>query len=304
MENQSIRAYVPEELLRKNKEEMPCRRFREDLAIVCPSEGYQILACRGPCLHVGEQLSLFDSERSLIDRAIKEGKTAAILDDGRLLLVFTELFEKTGLLCIVFPHGSGALLAKAILTAEMEDLLLSNALFSLSASGARSDDAITVLIEEVYLFRRILRVDSETDFRLHNAHVAELAGCRVDVRALPIGVFPIDRIDFSKWTAFLLCAFLAFRGDSALDTQIQLNDASRREFSLQVSHVSEHPRKKPIEDDLFAFLRLPCFSGYHLSKTKDGFVLDTVLCRQKQELFAVHSDSWNDYFCMLFLLAE
>ena len=283
---------------------MPCRRFREDVAIVSPSDGYKILACRGPSLHTGDRLSIFESERSVIDSAIEKEKTAAILYDGRLLLVFTELFEKTGLLCISFPHGNGTVLAKSLLTAEIEDLLPSDALLAFSATGVRNDDVITELIEEIYLFRRILRVDGDTDFRLHNARIAALAGCRVDVRALPIGVFPIDRIDFSKWTAFLLCAFLAFRGDSALDTQIQLNDASRREFSLQISHVSEHSHKKPLKDDRFAFLRLPCFSGYHLAKTKEGFVLDTVLCRQKQEPFAVHSDSWNDYFCMVFLLAE
>lgn len=303
METPSIRAYVPEELLRKNKEELPCRRFCEDLAIVSPSEGYKIFAGRGLNLHTGDCLSIFETEETVIDHAIAEEKTAAILAKGRILLVFTELFKKTGLLCIALPHGKVSTLAKSLLATEVQDLICSDALLALSASGTQSDEAIVELIEEFYLFRRILRVETDTDFRLHNARIADLAGCRVDVRSLPIGAFPIDRIDFSKWTAFLLCSFLAFRGDSSLDTQIHLNNATRREFSLQVSHISEHPHKKPIEDRLFAFLRLPCFSGYHLSKTKEGFVLDTVLRRQKQEPFAVHADSWNDYFCML-LLAE
>jgi hypothetical protein len=304
MKSQNIHAYVPEEFLLRNKEELPCHRFREDLAIVSYADDCKILTCRGPSLHTGSCLAISENEKRIIDLAISTEKTAAVLADGKLLLVFTELFAKTGLLCVSFPHGNATTLAKSLLASEVQGVLCSDALLTLAASGVKCENTITELIEEFYLFRRILIANPNTEFRLHNARIAEIAGCRVDVRTLPIGVFPIDWIDFSKWTAFLLCAFLALRGDSALDTQIHLNDATRREFSLQVSHISEHPQKTPIEDERFAFLRLPCFSGYHLSKTKNGFVLDTALCRQKQEPFAVHSDSWNDYFCMLFLLAE
>ncbi len=302
MNQHQIHAYVPEELLQRNKEELPCMQFREDVAIVCPAEDNRILTARGIGLRAGDRLFISDGERATIDMAIADRKTATIVEKDRLLLVFTELFDKTGLLCVVLPHGKAATLARALRIINPQSVLCSDAVSALSASGVRDEDAILHMIEENYLFQRILNVNNAVDFRLHIAHIAELAGCRVNVRELPIGAFPIDRIDFVKWTAFLLCTFLSLRGDSAQDTKLELTDASRREFHLHMSHISEHSDKMPIENRLFAFLQLPCFSGYHFCKTKEGFVLDTALLRQGYR--SVRAPSWNDYFCMVFLLME
>ena len=280
MSPSEIRAYVPTEIYRDQKEEIACPRFYEDFAILDPLGGYSILAARGLTLKSGGQIHLPPEEIGFLEQELPRTEILAVRAEEGILLLFSALFSTTGLLPAILPHGNSAAVAYALTCMGADRIRCSPSVASGASHGQEAETVYLQLTETLSLCERVLRPDQNQDFRLHCAHIAQLSGCRANVVDLPIGHYPLHAGDYARWTAFLLCVFLSLRGDSALGSHLALEHADRRAFQIRLSHQSEHPRKTPVSNTLYHFLTRPAFSGYFLTSDRDRLVIKAKLRRK------------------------
>lgn len=299
MKLSQINAYVPEEFFLQGKDRMPCPLFQEDLALIDVQNGNRILACRGLFLKVGEKLPLSNDEQKLLSNALRELPSHSLGASPRILLrsgehaliCFTDLFFSCGLLAVLLPHTPIGLISHTLPYLLCEGDLLSPSLSGISKGNGSIEECYASLSEQIRLCEQILRPDVNADFRLHAAHVAQLAGCLASVIPLPVGAFPISEIAAKRWTAFLLGLFLLLRGDSATPTKMELAHADTHAFHLRVLHTPEAKRKIPLEIKLKEFLSRPCFSDIQLTKADGKLVLQTALTRKRSLL--LHADPYG-----------
>ena len=290
-----VNVYVPESFYMEGKEEMPCRLFREDLAVLLPSHTeYTILAARGLYLKAGNKIPISDEDSAFVESSLLNSSRCLIVHKDRPLILFGDLYRSCGLLLALLPHHDPTAVSLAlpyVLAARTELAPSAQKIACKHASAQAISECYSALSEQFAECNRIVQV--ETDFRLHVAHIAQYAGTLANVTDLPIGDFPLSPYTHGRWSLFLLCVFLALRGDSATPSQLHLKHADRREFQLRLAHKSEASRKIPVTQELFGFLDLPCFSDFKLSKTENGFILEATLPRSSAPP-ALHADPRAD----------
>lgn len=285
MSTSQIRAYVPQATYLEQKQEACCPVFHEDLAILEPEKGYRVLASRGLTLKAGYRVRIPAGELDFLERNLLHSEIIAVKSEEGILLILSTLFSSSGLLLSILPHGEATAVAYALSCMGDRKIRFSPDAI-LGASACReADEVYNHLAETLALCDRILALGPDRDFRLHCAHVAQLAGCRANVLELPVGAYPLHATDFARWTTFLLGVFLSLRGDSAKGSQIGLVEADRREFRIRLSHQSEHQRKISVAENLRPLLELSAFSGYTLSAEKDRFIIETKLQRRTVDGF-------------------
>ena len=279
MKTPHLKAYVSPTTYLEGKEESVYPRFREDLALLDPSNGYIPIAARGIVIKVEEALSIPDNERAFLEEHLPSRKTIAIDTAQGIMLVLGQLYPSCGLHLAILPHGSKGAVAYAVGCLGTRRILSSPAVSSLASREEDAEEIYQNLTELIYLCLQILEPTADPDFRLHCAHIAQLAGCRANATALPVGHFPIRSEDLQRWTAFLLCVFLTLRGDSSIGTALRLDHADTREFSMELSHESEYARKTPVSHQIYRFLSLPAFSEFRLIRSGNRFSIEARLQR-------------------------
>ena len=282
MKHTEISSYVPEALFRDGKEGSACRECHEDFAIADPAEEYRLLAARGAFLKAGAAPGIPQDEQRFLEAALSGHTRIAIRGTHGILIVCGELLPATGLLPILMPQGSPGAIARCLQALRRDGLICSPAVSCLTDAG-KPERCYTMLCEQLDFCNRILRPDRETDFRLHCAHVAGFAGCRADVTALPVGPLPLIGTDRDRWTAFLLCTFLALRGDSACGPTLQIISDCPDAVTLQLKHTLEHRKKRGSRDRRFDYLNHPCFSDFSVTATGGGWLIGATLCRTAGE---------------------
>ena len=280
MSPSEIRAYVPTETYRDQKQEAACPRFYEDLAILNPLGGYSILAARGLTLKSGCRIHLPPEEICFLEEGIVHAEMLAVCAEEGIILLFCGLFSATGLLPVMLPHGDLGAVAYALSCMGADKIRCSPAVVSCASHCQEAETVYMQLCETLSLCERVWHPDQDQDFRLHCAHIAQLSGCRANVIDLPIGHYPLHAGDHARWTAFLLCVFLSLRGDSALGSRLALDHADRQAFQIRLSHQSEHQRKTPVSNTLYQFLTLPTFSNYVLRSDGNRLVIEAKLRRK------------------------
>ena len=279
MKIRQINAYVSPDTLLDGKQESVFPIFREDLAILDPANGYTPIAARGLYLKTEKTIEIPPAELDFLQSRLPHREMIAIHTRQGVLLVFSHLYSSCGLLPAILPHGSPSAVAYALSCLGSRRIELSPAVSALSVKTNEADDIYRHLTELFFLCTQVFEPSAETDFRLHCARVAHLAGCRANVAEFPIGSFPIALADLRRWTAFLLCVFLTLRGDSSIGTALRLENADLREFSLKLSHQSEYTRRTPISDTVYRFLSIPAFAEFQFTRQKDRFAIEARLQR-------------------------
>ncbi len=196
------------------------------------------------------------------------------------MILFTDLFFACGLLVALLPHEKLGLVSHTIPYLLREGDILSPTLSKLPKGNGIVEECYAVLSEQILRCEEILSPAPDTDFRLHAAHVARLAGCLASVIPLPVGAFPLSDVTSKRWGAFLLGLFLILRGDSATPTKLELAHADTQAFHLRITHAPEAKRKIPLDAQLAEFLSRPCFSEIQLSKADGKLILQTSLSRK------------------------
>lgn len=288
MKPSHLNAYVPEAFFSEGKEQMPCPPFMEDFALLDAQNEYRILARRGLFLKVGEALPLSDEERDLLRQTLQKIPTRSercaprifLRTEEHAVILFTDLFLSCGLLVALLPHEKIGLVSHTIPYLAREGDVLSHALSDLPKGNGIVEECYAALSEQIRRCEEILSPAPDTDFRLHAAHVARLAGCLASVISLPVGSFPLSEVTAMRWSAFLLGLFLLLRGDSATPTKLELTCADTQAFHLRITHAPEAKRKIPLDRQLTEFLSRPCFSEIQLSKADGKLILLTALSRK------------------------
>ena len=277
---QSLNVYVPKSFYLEGKQETPCRRFFEDLAILHPSDGYRILAARGLFLKANNSITLEKKDQAFVQTALRKGERVLAIVRERPLILFGDAWHACGLVLALLPHEELSVVLQTLPHIPNAQTLLApsaQAFIPHSVTPLKITDFYPILTDQYLECTRILQ--GETDFRLHIAHIAQYAGTRTNVTELPIGEFALSPHTKQRWSFFLLCLFLALRGDSATPSEFELTHADKKEFHVRFSHTSEAKRKIPLAHSLFLFLSLPCFSDFHFFKTENGFLIEASLPR-------------------------
>ena len=281
MKFQQINAYVSPAAFLDGKQETVFPLFREDLAILDPSDSYAPIAARGLHLKSDTGFRISSDELDFLQSRLPHREMIAIQCEHGVLVVFRHLYASCGLLPAILPHGNPAAVAYALGCMGTRRIELSPAVSALASKTVEADDVYRHLTDLLFLCTEILDPSADLDFRLHCARVAHLAGCKANVIEFPTGSFPIALADLRRWTAFLLCVFLTLRGDSSIGTMLCLDHADLREFSLKLSHQSEYSRKTPVSYTIYRFLSRPAFAEFQLNRHKDRFTLEAKLQRSR-----------------------
>ena len=281
MKSQQINAYVSPAAFLDGKQETVFPLFREDLAILDPSDNYIPIAARGLFLKSGNKIHIPPVELEFLQSRLPHREMIAIACEHGILVVFQHLYSTCGLLPAILPHGSPASVAYALGCLGTRRIELSPTVAALASKTAETDDTYRHLTDLLFLCTEIFDPSADLDFRLHCARVAHLAGCKANVTGFPTGSFPIALADLRRWTAFLLCVFLTLRGDSSIGTALRLDHADLREFSLKLSHQSEYSRKTPVSDTIYEFLSRPAFTEFQLNRDKERFTIEAQLQRAR-----------------------
>ncbi len=280
MKTQQVKSYVPASAYLEGKQESITPRFYEDFAILDPSQKYSVIAARGLTLKSDRSTRFSPGESDFLEAGLPHHFAIAVDTEDGILLVFRHLHPYCGLLAAALPHGSKTAVAYALRCFGDKGVLLSPAVAAQAHPCSEAEEVYPHLAQFLHLCEEVLSPSHNFDFRLHCAHAAQLAGCKINVTQLPTGHYPILTGDLMRWTAFLLCLFLTLRGDSSLGTAFQLEHADRQEFSMKISHRSEYQRKTPITESVYRFLSLPVFSDFRLSRSNDQFSIQAVLRRR------------------------
>lgn len=294
MSAKQIRAFVSEYDLMRGKSELPCPRFTNDLAVIDPSSNNTVLASRGLFLKSGGAPTFPEGEAEFLRSSIPRASVSATLTRHGVLLAFGHFGQATSLIPVLLLHGNSHAHAEALLHLEGFNLSLSPAVIQHARNIGEVYDAYQQITDALSLCERIFCPSDDHDFRLHCAKTAQLAGCRINVTALPTGHYPISRSDELRWILFCICCFCALRGDSADGPSFRLEKATTQAFSPLMEHHSEYQRKKPIETTHFGFLSLPCFQDFTLKQLPNGGFTVEALLRRHKKATSLHAESACD----------
>lgn len=292
-----VNSYVPSSFFREGKEALAGRECRESFGIVDISRNDVAVAARGPLLAVGKKLGLSGRERNWMKQMLLSHRCAAVLSGSGVLLAFPDLLQVTGLMPVLLPNGSAEKIASSLrLLSEQLSVCMSPELTATATRGGASEEYCAMLTEQITSCDAILRPQEDVDFRHHCAQIARFAGCRVNVTELPVGPLSLADTDRMRWTAFLLCTFLALRGDSAAGPELQMPDR-QNDFHLRLLHTPERFGSEPLKDARFQYLKLPCFSDFLLEKNGNGWMLEVTL-RRKQYSRLHAASAAGDRICI------
>lgn len=283
MNSNQIRAFIPQAAYLEGKQEQIYPQFHEDFALLDPRQGYAAVAARGLFLKLGQAPAISPDEIAFLEENLSRRDMVAIDSESGILLALGHLYGDCGLIPVILPHHAKAATAYALECLTDPTVLLSPASAAHASRCDEAEDAYAHCAEMLGLCEQLLRPSETLDFRLLCARAAQVAGCRANVTQLPVGAYPIRQKDQACWTAFLLCVFLALRGDSAAGSELSLDHADRREFHLKLSHRSEYARKIPVSETVHQFLELPAFSDFRLIPSKGCFAIEARLRRKSSD---------------------
>lgn len=274
----SVESYVPIDTFYEGKQAVAgdalCNRF----AVLEFSCGLRVVAARGKGLSVGATLPVNPRETDFLKSALAEGRRILFLSDVGVLVLFGDMMIH-GLVPALFPIGDPATVVNAVRLIGRRDLTLSPSIQTVEEKGKReysTQEVCRKLSEGLVQCDRVFSNRKNAELRLHCAEVAALAGCRVDVRELPIEDFTVCEADQRKWTLFLLCLFLSLRGANAEGASFSMKEIGRNTLTAGMDYRSTVDSRKR-DGARFAFLDLPAFRGMELERTGEGYRVTATL---------------------------
>lgn len=253
----TLRGYLPESELLKNKQMPPMRLCREHLAVVEPAAAYRILASRGIGLPTGADFrtatKMTEEECNALAEA-KDRTTMSLLAVGaRPLLVLTDWMSELGLLLLIIPECKPTAAYTAMTALCPEATLPEKPTKRCKATEAREAHE---LLSEIFSYTDVLKQRRFDRLGITDPirRLIAFAGYRLDVETVrAISNRISDSLRSQKALAFLFCAHLALRDRMGV-LQIEGELPSCR---ISFSEAAYPPK---IADDIPPFARAACFS--------------------------------------------
>lgn len=282
MKTQNVENYVPIETFYKGKQTIAGDVFRDRFAVLEIGGGLRVVAARGEAISADETLPVSSRELAFLTAALAEGKRILFPSEVGVSVLFGDAMSH-GLVPALFPNGDPTTLVNAVRLLGREDLTLFPSLQTAEERkgkrGLSMQEVCRELSHGLAWCDRVFSVRDDAELRLHCAEIAALAGCRVDVRALPIEDFAVCESDRRRWTLFLLCLFLSLRGANAEGPAFSMREIGRQTLTAGVEYRSTDDSRKR-DGERFAFLDLPAFRGMELEKTEEGYRITATLVRR------------------------
>ncbi len=268
----SIYSYVPELSALKSKKGLASRPCHEDFLILDAMHPERILASRVGSPSKGEfDGSLFAFSREDLQFLRAQMTHHRVLMLGREdapVLLFCDLCPDATVLVALLPHLSAPALLSALNTrAPYLDLILSPALSALSPAESTDGDGVLALLDDWLYYRsRICSKSASVGTVERCLLISQFVGFSVTYNDLPQMPTELPISDRLRFSAFFLCALLAFR---TTDAHLFTNVETEISAQLQIKLGSADSKASGLSLDL-PFLSHPAFGAFGISREDGG----------------------------------
>ena len=279
---QKLNAYVPAIEFTDEKELTPLRTHHEDLCVIDPNDQYRILAHRPAVSAEGatllEEWSIPEDALPFLKTALASHSRAALLADGRAVLILGELYAASGVLLAIRPHLSPASLRRYAETYGLGDLVFSPDFPTPSTAPAIDEEE--PLNELNYYLGQILTPRSDVNAATLVWRVASFVGCRLEHADPPSEELCISDAQNKRLTAYLLCVLLHLQAQGGRVFATDVTDATQPQFRYRIAYVD--PEEDRVGEALhrlsaLRFHKLPAFSDFLLRSQGNTLVMDAHL---------------------------
>lgn len=300
LQNKNLHAFLPETALINSKQEQECRIFHNDCAVLNAKDDLRVVASRGFGDAVGvpffKLLRFSPAMKEKFSRFLLSDHPALLLPSGSASLIFfSAWYSATGLILAVRLPKKESTLRKIIENNTRPSLL---SVFSIPETQKDTATADTEkMIDELFYYtQRIFSDPAQSP--LTQAHLlANLAGCRLEQLDLPYDPpFPTKALH-DRYSAFLLCVFLALRQTGGAVSAVQSKEKVEKvqnqnrsdqvlDFSFSISQkklskakttCDPQPNPDPNYRFLFPFMELPCFRSFKLNQNNGEVIFDVAI---------------------------
>ena len=282
----TINAYVPEIDFTKEKQTAPSRAHREDVAVIAPSEGYHVLACRMQEPANGDTLSALwkiePAEMNFLETALSSSKRVILRTQDRAVLILGDPLSASGTLLAIRPQVRAEQVCRFFGQREALGFAISPTLTPSTSLPTEQEEE--QLLELTFCLTRILDPAETASCSVIGQRIAHFVGCDTTGFPLPSDEPTVAESDRKRLTAFLLCVFLALRsqngsltlGNGASDTTAI---RCRVEYAADDGEsVSELP-----DDPCLAFRNFRAFQNFTVRVNQNRLILDLRLSLQEKE---------------------
>lgn len=305
MNSVRVDSYLNEADFLRGKNRPVPRLMREECAVLSFADGCSVLACRGAHFVQGtpflSSLRLSSAEERFFFERVEQHPRLLLETPFGVCLVFADLLEQTGLLCVLLlPNTAPASVAAALSQCSSVPFVLRTSMPSRCIPAAED----RALCEELLFYMELLFSRRPPRLSLlwrDCLFLADFAGCTVENTSFPDAEGTLSERDGCKFRLFLLCSFLTLRrtggGVSAVGGE------PRERFLLRVEQKKQyapfHKRKKASDREAFfgqfSFLKEPVFADFWVCVPKVGVVLNGKLavCEPAGRLRARLPSSWS-----------
>lgn len=264
-------SYVPERDAITGKDAHESRLCREDCVLLLPSER-RILACRSAERADALLAALGEEEWRFLER--ESGKTPHLLlpREGGSVLVLGEPLAATETVLLLLLQRPAESVARALQAMGRTDFLPSPSV-RLARPRRRQDEGIAEELRELLSYTdRALSAGRGVGMRTRCLLLASLAGCRLTADELPTLPDGLSTRDTLRLCILLLGLLLTLRrrdGDLRAEEEGEGYCVSWRANPPDCLAPTE-----PEGDETLPLLALPCFSGYRVRESENGFSVE------------------------------
>lgn len=269
--NNGTESYVPERDALKGKDARQSRLCREDCVLLVPNER-RILACRSTERADALLASLGEEEWSFLER--ESGKTPHLLlpREGGSVLVLGEPFAATETVLLLLLQRPAESVARALQAMGRTDFLPSPSVRR-ARPRRRQDEEIAEELRELLSYTdRALSAGRGVGMRTRCLLLASLAGCRLTADELPVLPDGLSTRDTLRLCILLLGLLLTLR---QRDGDLRAEEEEEGYCILWKANPPDRlAPTEPKDDEPLPLLALPCFSGYRVRESENGFSVE------------------------------
>ncbi|MBQ9784403.1 MAG: hypothetical protein IJW29_09835 [Clostridia bacterium] len=298
---QSLERYVSEKHFYQGKDDLKCRIFHDDCAILHSAENFRVIAARGIEKWVG--LPFFDSvlknpdARRRLNTFLKSGEKYLLLPfENQSLLFLSAWYEWTSLVPVFLLHASEKDVRQMLNFASRDAF---SSVFRVANEPQADEASLREQLAEIFYYLDGL-ISPTCNYWTHCRMLAAFFGCRLEKISMPFDSASMSEPLFHRVTAFLVCILLTLRHrtgelsahgafSGSIDTEnvgkVQVDGTRenpfsempasaewRTDFLLRVEQASAYePKAKsrtqtpdPVLDALSSLSNIPAFRNFQI----------------------------------------
>ena len=297
---QSFRSYIPELTFHENKQEMPARCCHEDFVVIEPADKYRILLGRGLNVEASRSVvkvwKIPTSEIKWLEKTLFFHKRVLLNGENAPVLILGDFLDSTGLLFGVRPHMSMADLVSGLRYLGIRSVTLSPSI-ALPNATLPTEEIVTQISELFFYIDRIFDpinrfgVGAWTRTRL----ISNFMGCRIENVDMPIREPRFLNVEYDRFSAFLICAFLEMRRRDGIVSASGSDEHTAFRCRVELTPIGRLIRSVDAQGGAAPLLGVPVFRNFTL-RTENGRLVLEALLQDLPKVQELHS-AIPEYLC-------